>query len=210
MSALRNLWIRWKMLRLPWRKRFLVGQDLVGNTYWEFKDALNSNRMRRMAKGARNLHHSDVQISPQWHQWLRHTRFEPPTIEEQQTDVMRQIQLKQNARLADQRWESKRKYIEKPAAPAQQVSAQRMTMGGNPEVGEGQATIEGGDAPKTEPAHKEGVRSAVADPLEQAKSRKSDGRPDPWEQEKRKQQQTAANPGGTWQPESWTPPPRRR
>ncbi|KAM3444793.1 hypothetical protein NHJ13734_001143, partial [Beauveria thailandica] len=30
-------WLRWKSLRLPWRKRFLVGFDLQGNTYWEFR-----------------------------------------------------------------------------------------------------------------------------------------------------------------------------
>lgn len=161
--------------------------------------------MRRMAEGHRKIQHSDVQISPQWHQWLRYTRFDPPSIEEQQMDVMRQIQLKQNARLADQRWQNKRQYIEKPAAPYQQVSAQRMTMGGNPEVGEGQETIVGGDAPKTEPAEKEGVRSAIADPVEQTK-----GQPDPWEQEKRRQQERASNPSGTWQPESWSPPSRRR
>lgn len=125
-------------------------------------------------------------------------------------DVTRQIQLKQNARLADQRWESKRQYIEKPAAPFQQMSAQRMTMGGNPEVGEGQETIKGGDAPKTEPAEKEGVRSAVADPLEQVREQADSGKPDPWEQERRKQKEKASNPSGTWQPEAWTPPPRRR
>lgn len=209
MSTLRNLWFRWKALRLPWRRRFLVGRDLVGNTYWEMKSS-GGGRMRRMAEGHGKMHHSDVQISPQWHQWLRHTRFDAPTIEEQQMDVTRQIQLKQNARLADQRWENKRQYIEKPAAPYQQQSAQRMTMGGNPEVGEGQETIKGGDAPKTEPAHKEGVRNAVADPLEQVKGKGADGKPDPWEQERRKQSERASNPGGTWQPEAWTPPPRRR
>lgn len=85
-----------------------------------------------------------------------------------------------------------------------------MTMGGNPEVGEGQETIKGGDAPKTEPAHMEGVRNAVADPLEQVKGKGADGKPDPWEQERRKQNERASNPSGTWQPEAWTPPPRRR
>lgn len=27
MGAMRNLWIRWKMLRLPWRKTFLIGKE---------------------------------------------------------------------------------------------------------------------------------------------------------------------------------------
>ena len=198
------------MLRLPWRKSYIVGQDLAGNTYWEFKNAMKSDHMRRIVKGSRKLHHSDVQISPQWHQWLRHTRREPPTIQEQQMDVTRQTQLKQNARLADERWANKKKYIEKPAAPQEERKVERRTMGGNPEVGEGQETIEGGDAPKTEPAHKEGVRNAVADPVEQAKESGKASKPDPWEQERQRQKQTAANPSGSWQPEAWTPGPRGR
>lgn len=210
MSSLRNLWIRWKMLRLPWRKSYIVGQDLAGNTYWEFRNAMKSDHMRRIVKGARKLHHSDVQISPQWHQWLRHTRLEAPTIEEQQMDVARQMQLKHNARLADERWANKKQYIEKPAAQREERPVERRTFGGNPEVGEGQETIQGGDAPKTEPAHKEGVRNAVADPVEQAKEGGKEKKMDPWEREKEKQKQKAANPGGTWQPEAWTPGPRAR
>ena len=57
---------------------------------------------------------SDVNISPQWHQWLRQTRPDPPTIREQQGDVVRQAQLKQNAALADARWEAKERWIEDP------------------------------------------------------------------------------------------------
>lgn len=202
-SQLRSMWYRWKSLRLPWRKKFLVGLDLSGNTFWEFRDQLSAdpNRMRRIVKGARKLHHSDVHISPQWHQWLRQTRLHPPTLEEQQMDVMRQVQLKENARLADARWAAKAKYIEKPKEKP------RMTTGGNPEVGPGQETISGGDAPKTEPAHKEGVRQAVTTNAEQKTGKEM---PDPWEEERQRQKQTASNPGGTWKPDSWTPGAARK
>lgn len=203
MSTFRQLWIRWKMLRLPWRKRFLVGQDLVGNTYWEFKDALSHGRMRRIVKGARQLHHADVQISPQWHQWLRYTRPDPPTIQEQQMDVARQIQLKHNARLADERWASKKRYIEKPAKQ-QEEKVERPTIGG-----EGQEAIQGDDALKMETANKD-VRSAVAGSAEQARQSGRTKELDPWEQERKKQKETAANPGGTWQPEAWSPGVKRR
>jgi len=132
-------------------------------------------------------------------------------------DVARQVQLKHNARLADERWAAKAKYIEKPK------EVPRTTMGGNPEVQEGQETIFGGDAPKTEPAEKEGVRSAVegSEQLAKEQEQSEEGRArreskpvrvedDPWEQERQRQKQTGANPGAGWQPESWTPGKRRR
>lgn len=91
-----------------------IGQDLHGNTYWEFKDRLNAERLRRIVRYHRRTHFSDVQVSPQWHQWLRHTRSDPPSIQEQQADVVRQVQLKHNAMLADQRWANKERYLEEP------------------------------------------------------------------------------------------------
>ncbi|RMZ91853.1 hypothetical protein DV736_g909, partial [Chaetothyriales sp. CBS 134916] len=118
MSTLRELWLRWKMLRLPWRKTFLVGQDLSGNTYWEFKDALRSDRFRRRVRFHGKTHFSDVQVSPLWHQWLRYVRAAPPTLQEQVADVARQAQLKHDARLADERWANKA-----PHSPPRQVRA---------------------------------------------------------------------------------------
>ena len=100
------------------------GQDLTGNTYWEFKDALNAGRLRRIVKYRGRNYHSDVQVSPLWHQWLRYTRNEPPTMQEQTADVMRQTQLKHNAMLADARWEAKAKYIESPKPKAQRQPIQ--------------------------------------------------------------------------------------
>jgi hypothetical protein len=29
MGAIRQLWLRWKMLKLPWRKTFLVGMPML-------------------------------------------------------------------------------------------------------------------------------------------------------------------------------------
>ncbi|KAI9932829.1 hypothetical protein ASPWEDRAFT_33796 [Aspergillus wentii DTO 134E9] len=114
MSPVNSLWFKWKSLRLPWRKSFLVGSDLTGNTYWEFKDALNAGRFRRIVKYNPKTHYADVQVTPQWHQWLRYVRPTPPSIEEQQQDVLRQLQMKQLARLADERWASKPSYLDKP------------------------------------------------------------------------------------------------
>lgn len=86
MGPINSLWFKWKSLRLPWRKSFLVGmcfyllffffffqagddadgaagQDLLGNTYWEFRETLNSPRLRRIVKYNRNVHYADVKIS---------------------------------------------------------------------------------------------------------------------------------------------------
>ena len=59
-------------------------------------------------------YYSDVTITPQWHQWLRHTRLTPPSIEEQVADEERQRNLKHLAKLADERWASKPSFLDQP------------------------------------------------------------------------------------------------
>jgi NADH dehydrogenase [ubiquinone] 1 alpha subcomplex assembly factor 2 len=77
-----RLWIRWKSLNLPWRKQRLAGKcswihckavkdshvvylgfDLHGNTFWEFKDTVRSDRWRRIARQPRTVDYADIQIS---------------------------------------------------------------------------------------------------------------------------------------------------
>lgn len=41
----------------------LLGQDLAGNTYWEFKDVANANRFRRIVKFDPKTHYGDVQVT---------------------------------------------------------------------------------------------------------------------------------------------------
>ena len=97
--------------------------DLSGVTFWEFKDPLNPVRPRRIAQQTRRKHYADMQVSPAWHQWLRHTRLDAPSTEEQQADVQRQLQLKQLAQLADERWASKASYLDAPKETAQPAPA---------------------------------------------------------------------------------------
>ena len=66
-GILKRAWFQWKALRLPWRKQYLVGADLSGNTFWEFKDAINANRMRRIVRHNLQTHHSDVKVSRKCH-----------------------------------------------------------------------------------------------------------------------------------------------
>ncbi|RDA83490.1 hypothetical protein CP532_7056 [Ophiocordyceps camponoti-leonardi (nom. inval.)] len=119
-GLLSRAWFAWKSLRLPWRKRFLAGYDLFGNTYWEFrltsrgppsKDAVRGEPWRRIVTYPRSTAYSDVKVSPPWHQWLRHLRRDPPSLAEQRQDVFRQQQVKQLAAEADARWEAKPRLI---------------------------------------------------------------------------------------------------
>ncbi|KAJ4268542.1 hypothetical protein NW762_002605 [Fusarium torreyae] len=178
-------WYKWKALRLPWRKRFLVGYDLQGNTYWEFRltrGAESNERWRRIVKYPRSAHYSSVKVSPQWHQWLRHTREEPPSVDEQQGDVMRQARMKKLAAEADARWEAKPRVMEAPqAAPAPLLSPAKTTPLQQDVGKESQADT--------------GVKEATED------TKKAD---DPWAKAK------ARGPGETWQPTAWSPPAAKK
>lgn len=39
------------------------GEDLAGNTFWEFKDVLNAARFRRIVRFDPKTHFSDVQVT---------------------------------------------------------------------------------------------------------------------------------------------------
>ncbi|KAK4249912.1 hypothetical protein C7999DRAFT_29588 [Corynascus novoguineensis] len=127
-SPILRAWYKWKMLRLPWRRQFLVGFDLSGNTYWEFLDrgsrlhspnpsrhpqtTTQAVRWRRIVRYPSGTHHSAVVVPPAWHQWLRHTRPAPPTLTEQRAEVARQERIRRLAAEADARWEAKPKVME--------------------------------------------------------------------------------------------------
>lgn len=137
-------------MKLPWRKRFLVGLDLQGNTFWEFRDTLSSHkhRMRRIVKYPASTPYSEIKISPQWHQWLRHTRSAPPSLTEQSQDVTRQQNLKVLAAEADARWAAKPSFLDSPGqARGQPLPATEVK--------------DPGDATSTEPENRTGVRSAI-------------------------------------------------
>ena len=136
----------------------------------------------------------------QWHQWLRHTRIDAPSIQEQQFDVIRQDRIKVLAAEADARWASQPSYLD---APNKQQPA--------PATG---VKDPGGYVKQTEPTDTEGVRSAVGSPAEVDSSTrgkaKDEGRfkgrardkgkgPSPFD----RPQQGA--PGEEWQPQSWSP-----
>ena len=135
-----------------------------------------------------------MDVIAQWHQWLRHTRDGPPSIQEQQYDVSRQATMKQLAAEADERWKSVPSYLDSPKrqqpAPAIGVEAA------------------GGQVQQTAPEEGAGVKSAVGDQDDVAESvsqgeRRSKGRREREENPWQKAQRGA--PGENWQPEAWTP-----
>lgn len=112
-----------------------MGLDLQGNTYWEFRDTLNPGRMRRIVQYPRDLQYSEVtsKITPAWHQWLRHTRENPPSLTEQSQDLIRQSQLKVLAAQADARWNAKESFLDSPKMQQPQPTLGHM-KGGAPET----------------------------------------------------------------------------
>ena len=131
----------------------------------------------------------------QWHQWLRHTRQDPPSIAEQQLDVQRQSQLKYLAKLADERWAAKPSFLDSPGETSQP----------------GPGTLprdQGGYAGQTEPGEKEGIGGLVGDAGGNSRGREENSTPrkekeNPWKSRR-------GNTGKGWQPQAWTPGSSKR
>ncbi|KAJ2508957.1 hypothetical protein GGF44_005108 [Coemansia sp. RSA 1694] len=99
MGAIRQAYLAWKALRLPWRKDVLAGTDLDGNLYFERSLQAGAQRTRRHVIYNRNItvaEYSDQIIPIQWQAWMRHTRSQPPTIQELLRDVERRRRMAEN------------------------------------------------------------------------------------------------------------------
>lgn len=190
------------------------GLDLEGNTYWEFKDQLSSKqgRMRRIVQYPSTIHYSDVsgQISPAWHQWLRHTRDQPPTLTEQSQDLVRQQHLKVLAAQADARWAAKPSYLDAPGhdpgrpLPSREVpdSQERPQNGVVSAIheNEGVKTTVGRGLNDQVAEKNKNHRDFVDDqPIkEPMKQKKAPVKDDPWKKAR-------GGPSEEWQPKAWSP-----
>ncbi|PWI74659.1 hypothetical protein PCL_07973 [Purpureocillium lilacinum] len=218
-------WYKWKALRLPWRKRFFVGYDLQGNTFWEFRlttrggsdtsldPSASSERWRRIVHYPRSTHYSDVKVSPLWHQWLRHTRPDAPSLAEQRADVSRQERTKVLAAQADARWEAKPRVMEAPEDAAARIAPTPAAAAADavPEGGAGEQQQQ--QQPQTAESEQQTVQSEQQSPAEQtqtgpdaAAKRKAAASAaaatpenDPWAKAR------AQGPSEKWQPAAWTP-----
>jgi NADH dehydrogenase [ubiquinone] 1 alpha subcomplex assembly factor 2 len=179
---------------------FVTGMDLAGNTFWELHPSMSGNaRVRRVlepiSRYVRYPNYGDVQISPQWLQWLRHTRQHPPTLDEQQLDLMRQQNMKVLAARADERWRNAPSMLDRPET-AQPEGTLRV------EVGEGPTSnrdypVERGvkrmdlNVEDVEDA-KEKIDVQYKTPVKSREKENFGG-------------SRHGNPGDEWQPEAWSP-----
>jgi len=63
------------------RRGVFVGQDELGNRYFEAKDTSDSYDGRKRRWVIFNGYAEASKVSPDWHGWLHHTFKEPPTVE---------------------------------------------------------------------------------------------------------------------------------
>ena len=133
-------------------------------------------------------------FAAQWIQWLRHTREQAPSIQEQQYEVSRQAMMKQLAAEADERWRSTPRYID---GPARQQPSAPTAIRENEKPSEEQ--IEVGDVAGVKSIDEEQHEIAESrDAKDMARERKPKNQ-NPWQQ-----RQTGA-PSENWQPEAWSP-----
>ncbi|KAI1293094.1 hypothetical protein F5Y03DRAFT_14475 [Xylaria venustula] len=227
-NFIQNVWHTWKSLRLPWRKRFFVGQDPQGNTYYELRqprgDATENTPYRRLVLYPRSTPYSEVKVPPAWHQWLRYQRADAPTMAEQIAELQRQARIKVLAAEADARWEAKGSFLDMPGAPTTKTPTTATGTATEPIVRpiEAKGTTDQSASPKegTIPDNSErmqarptetktGRKTAAenADPNPAQTETKEADTPDPWKRAQR------GTPGQEWQPQAWTPasaPARKR
>ncbi|TVY15413.1 NADH-ubiquinone oxidoreductase assembly factor N7BML [Lachnellula arida] len=215
LSPIKQAWYRWKSLRwVPGRKKFLVGLDLHGNTFWEFRDTLSSHqhRMRRIVQYPGSTQYSDVNIPPQWHQWLRHTRADAPSLTEQSQDLVRQRNLKVLAAAADARWAAKPSFLDAPGetrgqplptlAPGDRETHQGNTMPGKEEDAGDTTREETGRVAKAEPPkqpeepHEMQAPDGVRHRFDERPKQKGKEKDDPWKQ-------VRGGPSEQWKPAQW-------
>ncbi|KAG8529497.1 uncharacterized protein KY384_006134 [Bacidia gigantensis] len=141
--------------------------DLNGNQYYYFRPSA-SLPIRRILQSNPQIPYSDINIPPQWHQWLRQTRPEPPSLQEQQNDLIRQQQLKVLARQADERWAQKASVLDKPRRA-------------NQELGVGDGETEGTVGRRWEPGRETAKGEIVEKDRSEAERRE---RENPWKRDR--------------------------
>lgn len=80
----KQVYYKWRSLKgVPFRKKYFVGYDLDGNTYWEFYLERNQKRPRRIVEPIEPqalLFNYFEKVPIQWAQWLKYARHTPPSV----------------------------------------------------------------------------------------------------------------------------------
>ncbi|PSN73378.1 hypothetical protein BS50DRAFT_568924 [Corynespora cassiicola Philippines] len=150
---------------------------------------------------------TSTSLVTQWMQWLRHTRFEPPSLAEQQADIARQERMKLLAQAADARWAAKPSALDAPdkQQPVQMLESRDWNTGVtqtnvDQEIREKAASQQPAEAEATPQAQQENE----APTLKKKKRMRAEPKDSPWKKA------APSNPGDQWQPDSWSPAPARR
>lgn len=163
-----------------------------------------------------------LNFAASWMQWLRHTRFEPPTLQEQRQELMRQERIRLLAAQADARWAEKPSALD---APDKQQPAQ-MLQSRDPDSGVVQPNIEEDirqrasenvttEEQERKPLTTEDAQAMPQDASEAAavddaptlttrKRMKKEPKDSPWKKA------AQGNPGQDWQPTGWSPGPAKK
>ncbi|KAE8234259.1 hypothetical protein CF326_g696 [Tilletia indica] len=91
------------------KSRYFVGYDLNGNSFYELPSRSGSTDPRHTRRSIdwkekkAPSEYDQSSIPAQWVAWLRHTRRQPPTLEELQQDAERITRVRANAKLIEAR-----------------------------------------------------------------------------------------------------------
>ena len=133
-------------------------------------------------------------------QWLRHTRFEPPTLQEQQAELRRQQNIKLLAARADERWAAKPSALDAPdkQQPIQMLES-RDPKSGVVQMNAEQELRSRGQESRTAEAREPSPQARQISPAGQRKEQrpKNDMRPDVTPGFEAPQPQAQAEPGLT-------------
>lgn len=125
-------------------------------------------------------------------QWLRHTRPEPPSIQEQQLDEIRQIQIKKLAAAADARWAGLPSFKEGPDKMEQLPTLESHTIMGELPHDESTQTI----TVESDNALQDTPDRLKARDIKKSQSKSRINEDNPWAASEREKEQ---------QPDAWTP-----
>lgn len=148
---------------------------------------------------------ADSSAAP-WMQWLRHTRFEPPTIADQEAEVYRQQRMKTLAAQADARWASKPSMLDAPdkQQPVQMLESRDPNTGFRQMNASQEIRDEAQSLQEVREEDIEGNQADAAPTLKTRKPMQTEPKDSPWKQA------VKGNPGDEWQPASWAPGPAKR
>ncbi|PWN51304.1 hypothetical protein IE53DRAFT_314162 [Violaceomyces palustris] len=100
------------------RSKYVVGRDLMGNSYIEMpslsgsKDPRHTRRAVQWREKKELGDYDQRQLPVQWVMWLRHTRRDPPSLEELERDRLRILTTQRNSEVLRLRFEEERRRIE--------------------------------------------------------------------------------------------------